>query len=246
MNKEAIITLERMPAVETAATSSAPGKLAAEAAPDYIRARSPEQKQERMDAICAAADALFTERPYHQITMGTIADALGWSRSNLYKYAATQEEIFLELHTRKNRAWVADLANALQDAPLPVVDFARTWATVTERHAGFLRYQEILISIIESNVTLERLTEFKRNFANMLEPVVSILMRQCDVDEATAHALYLRLLYQAPGLWNHYHCAELTAEAMEAAGLPKVAGSFAGAYTDFVQLCVTDASTQPE
>ena len=66
---------------------------------DYIRARSPEQKQERMEAIMAAADALFQEHPYHQITMGTIAEKLGWSRSNLYKYAATQEEIFLELHS---------------------------------------------------------------------------------------------------------------------------------------------------
>ena len=41
---------------------------------DYIRARSPEHKQERMEAIMAAADALFATRPYHQITMGTIAE----------------------------------------------------------------------------------------------------------------------------------------------------------------------------
>ena len=66
-------------------------------------------------------------------------------------------------------------------------------------------------------------------------------MRQCAIDAEAAHALYLRLLYQAPGLWNHYHCAELTAEAMKAAGLPKVAGNFTDAYADFVQLCVTNA-----
>ena len=86
---------------------------------DYIRARSPEQKQERMDAIMQAADALFREQPYHQITMGTIAKQLGWSRSNLYKYAATQEEIFLALHSAKNRAWLEELAARLADAPLP-------------------------------------------------------------------------------------------------------------------------------
>ncbi|MBQ9069675.1 MAG: TetR family transcriptional regulator [Eggerthellaceae bacterium] len=242
MNKEATAILKRMPEAEAADIRPAPSMPTDETAPDYVRARSPEQKQERMDAICAAADALFGTRPYHQITMGTIADALGWSRSNLYKYAATQEEIFLELHTRKNRAWVADLANTLQDTPLPVPDFARTWATVTERHAGFLRYQEILISIIESNVTLERLTAFKRSFADILDPAANVLMRQCAIDAEAAHALYLRLLYQAPGLWNHYHCAELTAEAMKAAGLPQVVGNFVDAYTDFVQLCVSDAS----
>jgi len=209
---------------------------------DYIRARSPERKQERMNAIMAAADELFAERPYHQITMGTIAERLGWSRSNLYKYAATQEEIFLALHSEKNRAWTEALADELAGAPLPADKFARTWAEVTERHASFLRYQEIIISIIESNVTLERLITFKRDFAEMLPPVTSILARQCAIDETEATGLYLRLLYQAPGLWNHFHTRELTREAMRAAGLPEAAGSFTQAYADFVRMCVEDAA----
>ncbi|MBP3885757.1 MAG: TetR family transcriptional regulator [Olsenella sp.] len=229
---------------------------------DYIRARSPERKRERMDAIMRAADALFARRPYHQITMGTIAEELGWSRSNLYKYAATQEEIFLALHTAKNRAWleelVCDLGGTSDDgamrrgAPdgttggvtLPTREFARVWAEVTERHASFLRYQEILTSVIESNVTLERLTEFKRDFAEMLPPIREVLARQCGIDDAAAQDLYLRLLYQAPGLWNHYHCAELAREAMSAAGLPEPAGSFTEAYADFVETCVEDAQAR--
>ena len=182
---------------------------------DYIRARSPEQKQERMEAIMAAADALFQQHPYHQITMGTIAEQLGWSRSNLYKYAATQEEIFLALHSAKNRAWLGALAAALASAPLPHAEFARIWAATTDEHGGFLRYQEILISIFESNVTLERLTEFKREFAEM-----------------------------APGMYNHFHCAELTREAMRAAGLAEPVGSFEDEYADFTLMCLLHAANQ--
>lgn len=209
---------------------------------EYIRARSPEHKQERMDAIMTAADTLFAERPYHQITMGAIAEALGWSRSNLYKYASTQEEVFLALHSAKNRAWIEELADKLADAPLPSEDFARIWAEVTERHGGFLRYQEIIIAIIESNVTLERLTAFKRDFAEMLPPVTDVLSRQCSIGEEAAVDLYLRLLYQAPGLWNHFHAAELTREAMRAAGIAEVEGSFVEAYADFVELCIAPRS----
>ena len=209
---------------------------------DYIRARSPEQKQERMATIMAAADKLFAQEPYHQITMGAIARKLGWSRSNLYKYAATQEEIFLELHSTKNRAWLEDLAEALAGAPLPVDEFARIWAETAERHASFLHYQEILISIIESNVTIERLTDFKRAFAAMLPLATGVLSRQCGIDAEAATALYLRLLYQAPALYSHFHVAKLTREAIEAAGLPPVTGSFAQAYADFVALCIDDAT----
>ena len=208
---------------------------------DYIRARSPEQKQERMEAIMTAADALFQEHPYHQITMGTIAKELGWSRSNLYKYAATQEEIFLALHSAKNRAWLEDLCAALAQVPLPDTEFARIWAETTAQHGGFLRYQEILMSIIESNVTLERLTEFKCEFVEMLEPVVTVLEAQCGIGRAAAIDLYLRLLFQAPYLYNHFHCAELTRQAMRAAGLDETTGTFEEEYADFTAMCIAHA-----
>ena len=209
---------------------------------DYIRARSPEHKQERMAAIMQAADELFAGRPYHQITMGTIAEHLGWSRSNLYKYAATQEEIFLELHAQKNRAWLEDLSANLKDAPLSSAEFARIWAETTGRHAAFLRYQGILVSIIESNVTLERLTAFKRGFTDMVKPVATVLSRQCGIEEPAALDLYLRLLYQAPGLWDHFHFSETTKQAMRAAGIPETQGTFEAAYADFVRLCIEGAA----
>jgi len=209
---------------------------------DYIRARTPKRKQERMAAIMAAADDLFAERPYHQITMGTIAEKLGWSRSNLYKYAATQEEVFLALHSAKNRAWLEELATELDGAPLPAAEFARTWAEVTASHSSFLRYQGILVSIIESNVTHERLVEFKRGSAAMVGPVIGALMRQCGVGDAEALDLYLRLLYQAPPLWDHYHFSESTMAAMREAGIPESRGAFEDAYADFVDMCVRRAS----
>ena len=204
----------------------------------YMRARSAEQKQERMDAIMDAADELFAEMPYHKITMGLIADKLGWSRAGLYKYAGTQEEIFLALHERKNRAWIDELVSALADAPMPHEEFARIWAEVTARHGSFLRYQDILFAIIESNVSLERLTEFKRSFAAMLGPIAELLARQCGIDGGEASDLFLRLLFQASKLWAHYHCPELTLKAMELAGLPPVEGTFQDAYAEFTEMCL--------
>lgn len=130
------------------------------------------------------------------------------------------------------------MATALADAPLPAPEFARIWAQTTEQHASFLRYQEIIIAIIESNVTLERLTAFKREFAAMLPPVIDVLKRQCGIDDQTAIDLYLRLLFQAPSLYNHYHAAERTREAMRAAGLPETQGTFADAYAAFVEMCL--------
>ena len=209
---------------------------------DYQRARSPEQKAERMEAIMDAAEGLFAELPYHEINMGLIAKELGWARSNLYKYAATQEEVFLALHSRANSAYVADLVKALQGKSLSNADFAKKWAKVTGQHPDFLRYQDILIAIIESNASLDRLVEFKRTFAEMTAPLMDILQAQVDCTPTVALDLYLRLIYQAPSLYNHYHCAERTAEAMRLAGMPPVKGTFEKAYADFVEMCLEYAA----
>ena len=72
----------------------------------------------------------------------------------------------------------------------------------------------------------------------MLAPVTALLARQCGIDEAAATDLYLTLLYQAPGLYNHFNCAELTREAMKAAGMPPVEGTFVESYAKFVEMCI--------
>lgn len=208
---------------------------------DYQRARSPEQKAERMSAIMDAAEVLFQELPYHEINMGLIAKELGWSRSNLYKYAATQEEIFLALHNRANKAYIDALVDALSDAPIDDAEFAKRWAQITDEHAGFLRYQDILIPIIESNASLERLVDFKRSWTKIARSIVDVLCSHTGLDPEAAFDLYLRLIYQAPGLYNHFHRAERAAEAMRIVGIPQVKGSFADAYADFVEMCLSTA-----
>lgn len=208
---------------------------------DYIRARSPEHKQERMEQIMAVTDALFVELPYSDITLSLIGKELGWSRANLYKYVSTKEEIFLNLHAAKNRAYLEDLSAALKDESMDDDVFARTWAEVTDAHASFQKYQSILVTVIEANVDLETLTQFKRGFARMGGPVHAILQRRTKIGEAQAHDLYLRLLYQATGLYNHFNCADLTREAMRLAGLPPVTGSFVDEYAEFVMMCLVDA-----
>lgn len=217
---------------------------------DYLRARSPEQKAERMKAIMNAAENLFRDLPYHEINMGLIAKELGWSRSNLYKYAATQEEVFLALHTRANKAFIDDILTSLDAQAdkkggaehLSNEEFAQTWAHAAGKHPEFLRYQDILIAIIESNASVERLVEFKLSFVAMATPVQKWIERQVCCSAETAHNLYLQLIYQAPGLYNHFHCTEKAAEAMRRAGIPLAKGTFEDAYASFVTMCLDYAS----
>ena len=67
------------------------------------RAVSPKQKEQRYLEIMDVTDELFKNHTYHEITLTKIAEELGWSRGNLYKYVDTKEEIFLSLYLRKQK-----------------------------------------------------------------------------------------------------------------------------------------------
>lgn len=204
----------------------------------YQRAYSAEHKAERFADIMAATDRLFEERGFHEITLTTIAKELGWSRGNLYRYAQTKEEIFLALYLQKNKSFLADLAEVLAGAlPLPADDFARRWAEIADRHHDFLRYQQILTSVIETNVSLEKLADFKRGLlADNLAGVRLVQEELPGIDEAAAAGAFMAFVYEAAGLHGHLCGSALQMEAMEEAGMPLPEGGFCAALARFVRI----------
>jgi AcrR family transcriptional regulator len=72
---------------------------------DFQRARRPEQKEQRREAILAAAADLARRDGVRAVTLSEIARAVGIHKSALLRYFETREQIFLELTGREWRAW---------------------------------------------------------------------------------------------------------------------------------------------
>src|ERR1700682_6288817 len=83
-------------------------------ASDFQRARSPEAKQQREDAILAAARSLGAKRGIRQITLTDIAVAVGMHKSAMLRYFETREQIFLRLTAEGWREWSAALRAKLE------------------------------------------------------------------------------------------------------------------------------------
>jgi AcrR family transcriptional regulator len=91
--------------------------------PTFQRARSPERKAERREAILAAAAQLAARDGVRQVTLTDIAAAVGIHKSALLRYFETREQIFLELTGRAWTAWAAATCAALGDlAPVDAAD----------------------------------------------------------------------------------------------------------------------------
>ena len=84
----------------------------------YQRARRPEQKLERRDAILGAARELALRDGVRAVSLADIAARVGIHKSALLRYFETREQIFLELTAQAWREWVTALHAALDPAAL--------------------------------------------------------------------------------------------------------------------------------
>ncbi len=81
--------------------------------PSFQRARSPEHKTERREAILGAAAELAARNGVRQVTLTDIAVTIGIHKSALLRYFDTREQIFLELTGRLWREWAGAIRDAL-------------------------------------------------------------------------------------------------------------------------------------
>lgn len=210
---------------------------------EFIRARNAQQKQIRMAEIKAAADGLFARHPYHEITLTTIAEQLSWSRANLYKYVTTKEEIFLELCGEKQCAYFRALEQAVAALPCPDgQSLAPVWAEVLCAHRDHLRYSGILMTIIETNVSVERLAAFKLDYYAAVEPLQQRLADALRISPGQAAHLLLTVHYHAIGMNGVCAANPLVQQALASIGREPYTVDFRAEMEHFLRLCLRELS----
>ena len=148
-------------------------------ASDFQRARSPQAKQQREDAILAAARALGAERGIRQITLTDIADKVGMHKSALLRYFETREQIFLRLTAEGWREWTAALRARLDRIGSPTAKTVASAFSTTLADRGM--FCDLLAQAplnLERNVSLEAVRDFKFVTHNEVDAIVEVLRRR--------------------------------------------------------------------
>ncbi len=165
---------------------------------DYIRARSDEHKEERLSQIKEATAQLFESAPYSEITLTTIAEKLGWSRANLYKYVTTKEEIFLEISAEKMTSYYSSLLSAFPEGNnFSTEVISEVWAGIVNANQDYMRYVSYLNPVIETNVTVERLATFKKKYYDQAYAFRDRLSQMLSISQDAAYKIQLDVLFYA-------------------------------------------------
>ena len=206
---------------------------------EFIRARSAEQKEQRLDQIKDAVRRQFATRPYHEITLTTIADELGWSRANLYKYVCTKEEVFLLLTADELDAYFDALLAALPEGCGLAPDvIAEVWAGIANAHQEYFRLGDLLSTIIETNVSVERLADFKGAYYDRVADMRERLPQILDMAPERVEPLLLAIYYHAVGFVSACWKNPLVAEALETIGHERPQLDFRAEMRDFIGMCL--------
>ncbi|HIY50510.1 MAG TPA: TetR family transcriptional regulator [Candidatus Olsenella avicola] len=206
---------------------------------EFIRARSPEQKGQRLEEIKGAVRRQFAERPYHEITLTTIADELGWSRANLYKYVSTKEEVFLLLTADEMDAYFNALLTALPEGcGLAPDTVAEVWAGIANAHQEYFRLGDLLTTIVETNVTVERLMAFKRAYYDHVAQMREHLPLILGIEPERVEPLLVAIYYHATGLVSGCWSNPLIAEALERLEIARPETDFRAEMRDFIGMCL--------
>jgi AcrR family transcriptional regulator len=147
----------------------------------YQRARRPEQKLERRDAILGAARELALRDGVRTVSLADIAARVGIHKSALLRYFETREQIFLELTAQAWREWAAGLHAELDEA-VPGDLAADNAALVADVFARSFGDRPLLCDLIahtplnlERNVSPEAVRRYKLTSLGAVEEAAHIM-----------------------------------------------------------------------
>lgn len=172
----------------------------------------------RKEEIIDACAALYETMSLREITIKLIGERTSFTRTSIYNYFETREEIFLALLRREYEAWTADL-DALPAQP-DAAALADALARTLERRGTMLRLLSMNLYDIEANSRVENLAAFKTVYAASMQAVRRLLARSGPALSGPAAERFLYAFY--PFLFGIYPYTTVTPKQQQAMAMAGV------------------------
>ena len=126
----------------------------------------------RKEEIVNACETLYQTMSFKDITIKEIGAVTSFTRTSIYNYFQTKEEIFLALMKREYESWTEELYTIAEShAAMSCEAFASALAHSLEKHEQLLKLLSMNHYDMEENSRPERLTEFKVAYGASLDAV---------------------------------------------------------------------------
>ena len=182
---------------------------------------SPELTAARKDEIMDACECPYQTMNFKDITLKEIGKVTSFTRTSIYNYFQTKEEIFLALFEREYRNWTDALRSIASSSEKYDTDrlAAKIAESLTSREL-MLRLLSANLYDLEDNSRIERLVDFKRTYLNSTEAMDAILERQFPgMKDKERRSLLLTIYEFIHGVYPYAYATSKQQEAMDEVGV---------------------------
>ena len=137
---------------------------------------SPELTAARKEEIINACEQLYQTMSFKDITLKEIGNVTSFTRTSIYNYFQTKEEIFLALYEREYDRWNEELVSILDDHDaLSNEELADKIAISIQNRAQLLKLLSMNNYDMEANSRAELLVSFKKAYGESMQNMRRIL-----------------------------------------------------------------------
>lgn len=137
-----------------------------------------ELMDQRKKEIVAACAKLYETKSFKEINVKNIGELTSVSRTSIYNYFETKEEIFLELLKNEYALWNYDLKLIIaNNQTLTKEKFASLLSESVSKRGNLLKLLSMNLYDIEENSRVSSLTDFKLYFAESITLVTACLTK---------------------------------------------------------------------
>lgn len=186
-------------------------------AEDFQRARTPEQRGERVTEIHRAAAELLGDTAVDQISVRMVAAKVGLAASNVLRHAGSREELFLDLMDEQYVAWIAELTAELDrlGAPASIDAVAALIASSLVGRTTLHRLIEASPELLRNTVSgsgVRNRTQGERNGAALTALVEAALGTHFNDADRLYFVAGLHAVVSAAGAWSRQTLFPVEAE----------------------------------
>ncbi len=131
---------------------------------------------QRKNEIIDACEKLYRTKSFKDITLKEIVKHTTFTRTLIYHYFHTKEEIFLSIGKKEYELWEKDLKKIIKDnISMSKDEIADCLAASLQKRSQMLKLMSMSHFDTEANSRLEILTEFKIAFGSLIKTLRRLL-----------------------------------------------------------------------
>ena len=181
---------------------------------------SAEFSTSRREEIISACEKLYQTMNFKDITIIEIGKITSFTRTSIYNYFNTKEEIFLALHQKEYELWIDELEKIIsENETLTAEEFARLLAKSLENRRQLLKLLSMNHFDMEMNSRQENLIEFKKVYGKSLRTVKNCLDKffpaKSEAEKQNFLYAFFPFIY---GIYPYTVVSQKQIDAMDAAG----------------------------